>query len=159
MNNEKLQIYTARITQANRSELIVIMYELLLEDMNEAVDCMSQDNLEEYERKIKHAGKYINELIQSLDFAYPISYDLLQLYIFVNKQLVTAMIKKEISYVNSAIKIMQCLKIGFDEVAKRDESEPLMKNSQQLYAGLTYGRGMLNEQSIDPAYLNRGYKA
>ena len=41
--------------------------------------------------------------------------------------------------------VMGKLKDAFIEVAKEDDSAPVMENTQQLYAGLTYGKGALNE--------------
>lgn len=37
---------------------------------------------------------------------------------------------------------------SFEQVAKEDHSGPVMEHSQQLYAGLTYGKGTLNEVSF-----------
>jgi flagellar protein FliS len=34
-----------------------------------------------------------------------------------------------------------------------------MKNTGQLYAGLTYGKGVLNETYVDPNQQNRGFLA
>ena len=34
-----------------------------------------------------------------------------------------------------------------------------MRNAQQLYAGLTYGKGSLNETFIDPNSKSRGFIA
>ena len=36
MDKEMIQAYTARITQASRSELVVILYEMALAEINEA---------------------------------------------------------------------------------------------------------------------------
>ena len=34
---------------------------------------------------------------------------------------------------------------GFAEAAKKDTSAPLMRNTQQVYAGITYGKNDINE--------------
>ena len=47
----------------------------------------------------------------------------------------------------------------FKEVAKQDDSEAVMKNVQTIYAGLTYGRGTLNETIDSGADANRGFEA
>ena len=47
----------------------------------------------------------------------------------------------------------------FKEVAKQDDSEAVMKNVQTIYAGLTYGRGTLNETIDSGADVNRGFEA
>ena len=45
---------------------------------------------------------------------------------------------------------------AFVEVAKSDDSDSVMQNSQRVTAGLTYGRNNLNE-SYDDGNLNRGF--
>ena len=69
------------------------------------------------------------------------------------------MVKKDVSPLDSAMNVMNTLYIGFEGVAKEDNSPPLMENTQQLYAGLTYGKGSLNETYIDPKEHSRGFKA
>ena len=35
-----------------------------------------------------------------------------------------------------------------------------MENTQQVYAGITYGKGLsLDETLVNPAYQNRGFRA
>ena len=54
--------------------------------------------------------------------------------------------------------VMGKLKEAFQEVAKQDYSAPVMKNTQQVYAGLTYGKGSLNEVLLTGNDSNRGYR-
>lgn len=159
MNKEALQIYTARITQASKSELIVIMYDIILDDIKEANAAYEDGNIELFEQTLKHAQKFLNELMGSLNYKYVMALDLVQLYIYVNKRLITAIVKKSPETLESAKEVMERLKIGFEGVSKEDQSGPVMKNTQQLYAGLTYGKGTLNETFLDPTEANRGYKA
>ena len=44
------------------------------------------------------------------------------------------------------------------EVAKQDTSEPLMHNTQQVYAGMTYGKEQLNE-NFQESDTSRGFFA
>ena len=39
MTKEQIQRYTLRITQANRSQIIVILYDMILDDVTEASEC------------------------------------------------------------------------------------------------------------------------
>lgn len=159
MDSIMTQTYAARVSQANRSELIVIIYDIILEDLKNGIKAYENNDLIMFDKELKHAQKFVNELISSLDFKYVISYDLMQLYLYTNKRIISAIIKKKPDTLESAIKVMNRLLIGFEEVAKEDTSEPLMQNTQQLYAGLTYGKGTLNETYIDPKQHSRGFKA
>lgn len=159
MNNETIQSYTARITQANRSELVVVMFEIIIGDMKEAIDSYQSEDMVTFEKKLKQAQKFVNELIATLDFSYVISLDLMQLYLYVSKRIIMAMTKRKPETLDSAIKVMQNLLIGFEGVSKEDKSGPVMQNTQQLYAGLTYGKGTLNETFLNPKDLHRGFRA
>jgi Flagellin-specific chaperone FliS len=159
MDKEKLQGYTARVTQANRSELVVIVYELILNGIEEAKAAYESCDLQTYEKELKRVQGFLNELMGSLDYQYIISFELIQLYQFVNKRIITAIIKRKPDTLDSAKVIMERLLVGFQEVANQDDSPPVMENTQQLYAGLTYGKGKLNEVFVNVNEHSRGFKA
>ena len=46
------------------------------------------------------------------------------------------------------------LRDAYHTISKEDQSEPLMENAQNVYAGLTYGRTDINESMYGVA---RGY--
>lgn len=159
MKKEAIQAFTARVTQASRSELTVILYEMILEEITEAREAYEKNDLTSFNRELNRAQKYVNELIVSLDFKYKISYDLMSLYLYVNKTFATAVIKRNPDSLDSAESVLKKLLIGFEGVSKMDTSGPMMRNTQQVYAGLTYGRGKLNETYINPSNGNRGFIA
>lgn len=159
MNNEDLKTFTTRITQANGSELVVIVYEIILKDIETAKEAFSIQDYTTFTRDVNHAIKFVNELINTLDFKYQVSYDLMQLYLYCNKQFIQSTLKNEIESLESASRILTSLLKGFIEVAKQDDTGPLMSNTQQVYAGLTYGRGSLNEMYVDPNQVSRGFRA
>ena len=57
--------------------------------------------------------------------------------------------------IDEAEKILKRLYTSFCEVAKSDTSGPLMRNTQQVYAGMTYGRTTLNESYMEDSH--RGF--
>ena len=62
--------------------------------------------------------------------------------------------------IEAARKVVVKLGKSFREVAKTDKSESVMENAQQIYAGMTYGKGLnLDETLINPAFENRGFRA
>jgi flagellar protein FliS len=159
MKKEAIRDFTVRVTQASPSELTVILYEMILAEIKEAKEAYESGDLAAFDKELKLAQKYITELQASLDFHYKISYDLLSLYLFVNKRIITAIIRRETSTLDSAESIMKKLLVGFEGVSGADKRGPVMRNTQQLYAGLTYGKGHLNETYIDPGNKNRGFIA
>lgn len=159
MEREKLQMYTARITQANRSELVVITYDLILESIECAKQAFQEANHVVYETELKRVQKLFNELMGSLDYQYPISKDLMQLYTYSNRRVVEAFFQKEPKLLDSVTSVIEKLRVGFEKVAKEDQSAAVMQNTQKLYAGLTYGRNSLEEVSINVDEATRGFKA
>lgn len=159
MVKEKLQEFTVRITQANRSELVVIMYDIIIADIDYAKELMEKGNKEQYVKECRHAQKVLNELMATLDYQYAMSYDLLSLYSYVNKRLVAGCMKYDVNELSEAVLVIDKLRDGFSAVSKQDTTGPVMANTQQVYAGLTYGKGTLNESAIGLNDINRGFMA
>lgn len=154
-----VQAFTARVAQASRSELVVIMYEIILEDIKSARSNYEEDRLNQYVKDLKHGQRILNELMATLDYRYALSAQLMSLYIFINKSLVTAMMQKKVELLKDIEEILMTLKKGFEGICKEDMSGPVMQNTQQVYAGLTYGKGILNEVNLNANEQSRGYKA
>lgn len=160
MDKEKKQMYSARVTQANNSELVVITYEIIDDSIKEAKELLKKGmDRELYEQEIERARKLLNELMGSLDYQYKLSYELLRLYRYADRELAAAFYEKKEEPLDHAERVLSILKAGFVEVAKKDESEPVMKNTQKLYAGLTYGKHSLNEVFVNVNEESRGFRA
>lgn len=159
MKKELIQAYTARITQATKTELIVIVYEIIISDIKNAQSAYQAGDMTIFEKDLKHAMHCLKELMGSLDYRYKLSFDLMSLYIYVNKALLTAVFQKKADTLDIANSVLIKLMEGFEGICKEDLSGPVMQNTQQLYAGLTYGKGVLNEVLLDPREQSRGFKA
>lgn len=156
MDKKQIQEYTARISQANRTELTVIVFELAMTHIDDAAGSVQDRAL--YTKNLKKAMAYVSELSAALDFSQTISYDLFQLYRYVKSLLAKAMASGKIEGLEDAKRVLDGLRSAFEEVAKQDDSKPLMQNTQQLYAGLTYGKSSLNEVLVNDNEANRGFK-
>lgn len=159
MDNEEIRDYTARISQANRSELVVIIFELFEYSINEAEKSFSDKNIDEAMKYMRKAQGCVVELRGSINFQYEVSYRLERLYKYVNEQISASMAKCEPVNFDSIKEVMGGLHESFEKIAQEDTSETVMKNSQQVYAGLTYGKGTLNEVFMNPNEASRGFKA
>ena len=157
MRKELKKEYTVRISQSNRSQLVVVVYDMLLDYLKEAHSAEHDGNMDLFITELKNAQNVVAELMGALNFKYPISAELFRIYLFWNGQLVQAIVKKDISCLNGLEGMVKRFKQAFEEISKNDHSEPLMQNSQKVYAGLTYGRGSLSEMT-DVDY-NRGFQA
>ena len=158
MTQTQKKEYTARVAQANRSELVVIIYELFFIAMDEAEQAFKKGKLEEGVKEIKRAEGFLQELMGSLDRRYAIAEELMRLYRYVYEQLIFSVIRRKMVHADTVREVMTKLKNAFVEVAKQDDSGPVMQNTQQIYAGLTYGKGSLNEVLLSGNESNRGYR-
>lgn len=156
MIKEKISDYTLRISQSNRSQLVVVVFDMTMEYLEEATLCYDKGDLEAFVQITKKARACVYELMTSLDTKYKIAVELMQIYIYINKLLIQSVIKKEPQDFPAIKRMIRTLRGAFEEIAKQDSSAPLMGNTQQIYAGLTYGKGTLSE-SFSSQDLNRGF--
>ena len=177
MKKERIQEFAARVTQGSKTDLIVIMYDIILEDIAEAKrigDSGADEAIgtavgkrsaygtkarEEYKKELLHAARFVSELMAALDFRYRLSYELRNLYVYAHKCLTEAAFSGEMKKLSDVEDMMNGLKTAFAKVAEEDTSGPVMQNSQKLTAGLTYGKGRLNEICVDPSDAKRGFLA
>lgn len=155
MTSEAKKEFTIRISQANKSGLIVILYEMYLAYLEDAIN--NPDDRAVFREGIRKARGCINELMNSLDFTYELSYLLLRLYIYVNKEMAAADVRGSSEQLLACRKIIEELLSAYREVSRLDTSAPVMENTQTVYAGLTYGKGKLTESLSNEG--NRGFLA
>jgi len=145
MTKEEINGYSYRVTQASRTELVVIMYDVTLNYISDSINYFENENVERFRDDIKKAQRVINQLTSALDQTYEISLELMRLYIYMNNVLVRSSIRKEVEGLKVVVGMIQKLRSAFEKVSEQDKSGPMMINTQQVYAGLTYSNGGLNE--------------
>ena len=155
MESSLKQEFTRRLSQCNKGELIVIMYDILFAYMDEAREAFEQGDREAYKVAVRKAQNSIDALKKALDFRYEMSRDLYQLYVHCKNLMAKAIYQNHMEGLDEAEKILKRLYSSFCEAAKSDTSGPLMRNTQQVYAGFTYGRSNLNESYIEDSH--RGF--
>jgi len=145
MTKEEINGYSYRVTQASKTELVVIMYDVTLNYISDAMNYFENANIEGFRDEIKKAQRVINQLTSVLDMNIDISLELMRLYIYMNNVFVRSSIRKEVEELQVVNRMIQKLRSAFEKVSKQDKSGPIMINTQQVYAGLTYSNGGLNE--------------
>ncbi|SEW30309.1 flagellar export chaperone FliS [[Clostridium] fimetarium] len=145
MTKEEINGYSYRVTQASRTELLVIMYDVTLNYISDSISYFENENVERFREDIKKAQRVINQLTSALDQTYEISLELMRLYIYMNNVLVRSSIRKEVEELKVVVGMIQKLRSAFEKVSEQDKSGPIMINTQQVYAGLTYSNDGLNE--------------
>ena len=155
MTNEQIKNFTLKIADSNATEVIVIVYELAQIDLNDAIKKYRENDFDAFKLCINKTTNCINDLIESLDLSYDIARQLLNIYLFINRELSLSIVKYDENKLTRIAAMLNKLQKSFEELSKTDTSGKALKNAQEVYAGLTYGRGTLNEStSID---TNRGF--
>ncbi len=157
MTDGQKQQFTRRITQANRSGLLLIKFEILFAYFDDIETAFHQENKEELKNSIRHADEVLKSLQETLDFQYEVSSRLYALYDFHRRQLAKILIRHSLKECRKSRELLEQTYQAFKEAAKQDGSKPLMENAQHVYAGMTYGKHDLNE-NYDAA-PSRGFLA
>lgn len=157
MTKEIKQEFTLRITQANKTQLITILYEMVLLYLNEAEDALDADEKRAYKNAIRKIRDCMNELTMSLHLEYELARNLLQLYLYISRELVQASIHYEKENLEHIRSIIKQLHKAYKQIEPQDVSGPVMGNTQTVYAGLTYGRNNTLTESINDPAGNRGF--
>ena len=155
MTKECKQQFTLRITQANSTQLVVILYEMLVCYLEEGKMSGDRETLREAVRKARGC---VNELMQSLHLEYEPAPALMQLYLFCIRRLAVCEAREDRQVLDEVKKVVQPLHDAYAQIEKLNESGPVMNNSQTIYAGLTYGKSTLTENMADQG-TNRGMLA
>lgn len=144
-------ITVSNIMNASRGELLCITYEILLESIEEAIKYFETPDKKKY---IQKAVQVIQTLTEDLNFEIDLSKDLFRIYVYVQGLLVTARQKEQLE---EAHHLIYKLYTGFKQVAEKEEiKKPMLKQSESIVAGMTYGKGQLNETVT---HQNKGFQA
>ena len=156
MKKEKKQEFTLRITRANKTQMIVILYDMVLTYLEDAVEAFEKNNHKEYRWNIDRAKDCIDELLNSLHMEYEIAAILKGLYFFYKRELTTAAVHNKKEMILPVMEMIQELKESYEKISSEDTSAPIMENAQTIYTGLTYGKDSLNVSLSDQS-TNRGF--
>ncbi len=156
MTKECKQQFTLRISQANSTELVVILYEMMLCYLDEAEQAQKENDDAALAEAIRKCRGCLNELEQSLHMEYAQARNLMQLYFYCARKLVHAGQHKE-GALDEIRKVIEPLRDAYAQIAEQNTDGPVMGNSQTVYAGLTYGRNTLTENMADQG-SNRGMR-
>ena len=158
MTQEKIRIYTRKIAMANKTRMITILYEMVLDYIEEAEGALRDNDEKGFEEGLLMSMNCIDELVHSLNMDYELGRDLLALYIFEKNQIIRSIAKGSTDDLLHVKGTFEKLHEAYLELEMNDKEEALMTNVPKVYAGLTYGKGRL-EESISGNLMSRGYMA
>lgn len=158
MTDEKKKEFTRRLAQCNSSGMIVIEYDIFFTYLEDALAAFEAGG-EPFKQAIRHADAVLERLQNALNFKYELAGQLYPLYNYCRRQLALAQATHKKKPISNAGNVMKKLYDAFAQIAAEDTSEPVMHNTQAVYAGYTYGKHSLNEETFDGSAQNRGFLA
>jgi len=158
MNSTVVKDFQNKIVNAGQGDLLMITYDMLFVSIEEAIEAIDNEQDAQFNKSMVRAHRLLRELSDNLNFIFDISRDLMSIYIYINKELIDASIHLDTEPLNRCLDVLKLLYNGFDQVNLEDNKKPLIGNSQKVYAGLTYGKGSLNE-TVYNQNTSRGFKA
>ena len=158
MNKDKISAFTLKIASSNGLGLISILYDIYEEYESDALDNFEAGQVDEAIAALKKCATVVSHLQKDLNFNYKVSGNLYALYDYVQRNVSKSIYKANSEGLIEAKKVMDELGDAFEQLAKEDTSAPLMQNTQSVVAGMTYGKGSLNE-SILGNQSSRGFWA
>lgn len=148
MTKEQINEFAMRVSQTNRTGLVVIIYEIIDNYIDSALTALENDDIEVFSFNINKSRQFLNQLSSGLDFKYNISYELMNLYMFANDCLIQSEVKRQNINLLVVQNILNKLKNAFEQLSTNDESGMVMRNSQVVYEGLTYGKNARNNVNV-----------
>lgn len=156
MQKEQIQEFTRRITQSNRTGLVVVTYDIFFAYLADAKKAKDEMQWDVFKQSVRQAQKCVSELIDTLDFSYELAGELYRTYVYCREKLATALYKRSEDELVECENLMKLLYESFVKLAEADDSEPIMKNTEQVYVGYTYGRSDVNAGNPNDT-SNRGF--
>lgn len=155
MTSDIKKQFTFRISQANPTEMVVILYEMTLQYLSDAKEAAGREEPEKYRENARRARNCIGELLRSLHLEYELACALRQLYLYCVRRLSQAEAGWHPELLGEVEDIIMPLCDAHRQIAPQNPAGPVMQNTQTVYAGLTYGKNTLTENMADQS-MNRG---
>ncbi len=112
-----------QIKTAGQGKLIVMLYDGIINNLEQAKEYISKKNIQESHNKIVKAQDIIMELIFSLNMeAGEIAQKLYSLYMYFHKRLLEANIYKDPKIIDEVLKMVKELREVWAQVVKKPES-------------------------------------
>ncbi len=158
MTKEQIKEFTLRTTNSNHSGLILVLFDVVDVYISDSILAYASGDNEGYLKNIRLAKKSHNELMSCINPRDELGRKVLSIFRFIYGKLASSEAKRKPEELDRCLGMLHSLRVGFEKLHSIDEEGPVMKNTHQVYAGLTYGKGTLSESTIGDTY-NRGFKA
>lgn len=140
----------SRVATANDAQLVAILYEGLIDTIKESIEYVNDNN--KFNTSINKCKDILAEFLATLQGSSDIANNYRSLYLYVNSLVTSANIKKDVSKLKEAIKIITPLCEAWNELGISIAKEEADKTTRpSIVAGMTYGKGYVNDHVINDA--------
>lgn len=148
MTGEEMKAYQLRISQAGIADLTLVMLEMEMQWIGEALSAYERQNTEEFITCAEKAQAVQVELMNVMNMENPLSVEVYSVFVYINKILIRAKLKEQPLDLARCSGMLRRYHESFAQIAHTDTGGPVMVQSEKVYAGLTYGSGGLVESSV-----------
>jgi flagellar protein FliS len=159
MTKEQIRDFTLKISQANHSGLILILTDMCEIYISDSASCFNEGDVAGFKRNLTLSLKGVNELISCFNPSNVQAREVISLLRYIYGRLSASQAKRRPYDMEQCVSILKRLRVAFEKLHEIDTDAPVMRNTHQVYAGLTYGRGTLNEDVQSMSGDNRGFFA
>ncbi len=111
------------VTTMTQGDMLLKLYDEALKQVGLACTAIDASDIESMARSIEKAQRILRYLRTTLDFRFPVSYNLAKLYDFFDNQLMMASIKKEKAPLYDIEPLIVDLRDTFDQCVKLDRAQ------------------------------------
>jgi flagellar protein FliS len=125
LKNPRLAYREASVQSASSVELVIMLYDMLIEDIRGAIDALREDNVEKRGEESKHGMLVLQQLQGSLDFEHggETAIALERFYTMVRGKLLEAHLKSSLELMGEQIRLLLEVRDTWREAAKQSESQ------------------------------------
>ncbi len=124
MNPYGVDMYKSQtVSTMTQGEMLLKLYDEAIKQIGLARAAIVGGDLVAMDKSLKKTQDIVNYLRSTLNFKYPVSFNLRKLYDFFNNQLVMANVKKDVKPLDDIVPLIADLRDTFDECDKIDRSQ------------------------------------
>ncbi len=140
-----------RVANSNDAELVVILYEGLIDTLRDAIDSLEANSLGDLNIFIQKAREILAELLSTLQGDSEVANNLRRIYLYLNQLITGAYNNKDAEQLHLAIKVVTPIYEGWKELGDREgvQAQESPSKGPKIVAGMTYGKGQLTDYVID----------
>ncbi|WP_326910396.1 flagellar export chaperone FliS [Sedimentibacter sp. MB31-C6] len=118
MVNPYEQYKRTTVTTMTKGELLILLYDEVIKKLNHSILLIENNDYKQASIILEKCRKIFYHLMETLDNKYDMSNELMELYLFFNREITKAASYKETKYIESILPIVKDLRETWSEADK-----------------------------------------